>query len=91
MRQSVWQVQMAVLFLTPHMYSQTCTSCILYTESARKDLSLGLGKELWARHLLLFSSLATASVSWITSDSPVQILSCGLRAKGTCVRVKGAC
>lgn len=53
-RQTVWQVWVAVLFLTAHVYSQTCTLCIVYTESAWKDLSLGLGKELWAR--LLFSS-----------------------------------
>lgn len=88
-RQSVWQVQVAVLFLPAHVYSQTRTLCTVHTESAWKDLSLGLGKELWAR--LLFSSIVTVSVSWITSDSPVQTLSCGLCAMGTCVSVKGAC
>lgn len=53
----------SILCLTTNTHSQTCTSYILYTELAWKDFSLGLGQELWARHLLLVCTIVTASMN----------------------------
>lgn len=43
--------------------------CILIdTRSGWKDFFLGLGQELWAKHLFLFCYVVTAPMNSITSD-----------------------